>query len=199
MSKPGLEINLDVYPDEAALLAALRRGEGYACTCMVKRFATPLYRAVLRILNDPDEVEAIVQASFIKACGKFDTFEERSQLGTWLQRVAINEALMRRRQRATAQGTLTEAGDVDLHTLPQQRPDDDPAAAVLGQELRAQLEQAIAQLPEHYRMVFVLRDLSDLSVKETAETLNISESTVKVRLHRARQQLRDLLKGYLAA
>lgn len=199
---PGLEIDLSLYPNEEALLAALRRGDADACTCLVKQFASRLYAAVLRILGDDDEADTVLQSAFIKACANMDSFEERSQLGTWLHRIAINEALMQRRKNRGDQVSLSEMPDLlssddapgGMSTAPP-----DPSSAALRGELRAHLQQAIASLSTGHQQVFLLRDIWGLSVKETAEALSLSESAVKVRLHRARQQLREHLAGYLSA
>ncbi|HNP85369.1 MAG TPA: sigma-70 family RNA polymerase sigma factor [Kouleothrix sp.] len=197
---PGPTIDLQVYPNEAALLEGLRAGEPDACTCMVKRFAPLIYTKALRMLGDADEAENILQQTFIKACDKFTSFEERSGLGTWLYRIATNEALMqlRRREYTDTIETLDEA--IQPADLPQnlQAWPIDPAGAVLNDELRSQLEQALAALPESLRIVFRLRELDGLSTEEAAAALGLGESAVKVRLHRARLRLRELLADYMA-
>lgn len=196
----GLEINITVYANEQDLLNGLRNGERDACTCLVKRFAPLIYTHALRMVNDSDEAEEILQATFIKACEKIDVFEGRSGLGTWLYRIATNEALMRLRRQRTPQVNI----EVLAETL---QPDDiphnlqswptDPAHSTLDAELSKQLETALESLPENLRLVFVLRELQGLSTTETAQTLDLSESAVKVRLHRARLRLRELLADYM--
>jgi RNA polymerase sigma-70 factor (ECF subfamily) len=154
----------------------------------------------MRILNDPDDAEEVMQTTFIKACEKFGTFEERSGLGTWLYRIATNEALMLRRQRQASSVSLAETGeDMPSEDMPQSVSDwaSDPASLALSTELHAQLERALMDLPESLRLVFVLRDLQGLSTDETAKALHIGASAVKVRLHRARKQLRELLADYI--
>lgn len=195
-----LGIDLEIYPNEAALLAALQRGDADACTCLVKRFAMRVYRPALRILDDADEADAVVQQTFEKACAKLDSFEERSQLGTWLYRIAVNEALMRQRKNGSEVSLEQRAGagkGGDCLTQPDAA-GGDPMARVLNAELGDYLLRALQALPESLRQVVVMRDLQGLSGKETATTLGISESAVKVRLHRAHQQLRSLVGEYLA-
>jgi len=197
---PGPKIDLTVYDSEAALLEGLRKGEPDACTCLVKRFAPLVYTKALRMVGDPDEAEGVLQLTFIKACEKFATFEGRSHLGTWLYRIATNEGLMKLRRRKA----VTESIDNAAETI---RPEDipqnlhawsiDPSVAALDSELRCQLDAALAALPESLRTVFVLREIAGLSTEETATALNLGESAVKVRLHRARLRLRELLAGYL--
>jgi RNA polymerase sigma-70 factor, ECF subfamily len=199
---PGPPIDLHVYDDEAALLEGLHKGEPDACTCLVKRFAPLVYAKALRMLGDPDDAEGVLQLTFIKACEKFATFEERSALGTWLYRIAANEALMQLRRRSAPIESIDDVAETirpadipqNLHVWPL-----DPSAAALDTELRSQLDAALAALPEGLRMVFVLRELHGLSTEETAAALDLGESAVKVRLHRARLRLRELLAGYLTA
>jgi len=199
---PGPIIDLSVYDSEPALLEGLRNGEPDACTCLVKRFAPLVYAKALRMVGDPDEAEGVLQLTFIKACEKFATFEGRSTLGTWLYRIATNEALMKLRRRKAVTESIEEAAESirpedipqDLHAWPI-----DPSIAALDSELRGQLDAALAALPESLRTVFVLRELQGLSTEETAAILGLGESAVKVRLHRARLRLRELLADYLAA
>jgi RNA polymerase sigma-70 factor (ECF subfamily) len=198
---PGPTIDLSVYDSESALLDGLRAGEPDACTCLVKRFAPLVYAKALRMVADPDEAEGVLQLTFIKACEKLNTFEGRSSLGTWLYRIATNEALMQLRRGHAAFATLEaldeqiQPADLpqNLHAWPL-----DPARVALNQELHGQLERALAALPESLRVVFVLREIEGLSTGETAAALDLGESAVKVRLHRARLRLRELLAGYLA-
>lgn len=197
---PGPKIDLSVYADEEHLLTGLRAGEPDACTCLVKRFAPLVYAQALRLVNDPDEAEGVLQETFIKACAKIGDFEQRSGLGTWLYRIATNQALMWLRRRRTNPVPLEAVAEmIQPDELPQnlsawQR---DPVSTVLDNELHAQLESALATLPESLRVVFVLRELYGLSTEKTATALELGESAVKVRLHRARLRLRELLANYM--
>jgi RNA polymerase sigma-70 factor (ECF subfamily) len=197
---PGPPIDLSIYADEGQLLAGLRRREPDACTCLVKRFAPLVYAQALRLLGDADEAEGALQATFVSACAKLDSYEGRSGLGTWLYRIATNEALMQLR-RTRPQVSLD---DLDETLGPDDVPSQlrawpaDPAALALDHELRDQLEAALQALPEKLRVVFVLRELQRLSTEETAAALGLGESAVKVRLHRARLRLREQLAGYLS-
>jgi RNA polymerase sigma-70 factor (ECF subfamily) len=198
---PGPHIDLSVYESEAALLEGLRSGEPDACTCLVKRFAPLIYATALRLVGDPDEAEGVLQLTFIKACEKIGDFEGRGGLGTWLYRIATNEGLMKLRRRKRAIDSFEEIGDTirpedlprDLHAWPI-----DPATAALDGELHDQLEAALRVLPASLRTVFVLREIAGLSTEDTAAMLELGESAVKVRLHRARLRLRELLAGYVA-
>lgn len=198
---PGPTIDITVYNDEAALLEGLRRHEPDACTCLVKRFASLVYARALRFTNDHDEAESVLQCTFIKACSAVQTFNGSSSLGTWMYRIATNEALMllRRRKPQVAFDDVTETLQAD--DLPHQRRPwmPDPLRAALQGELHDEIEHAIAALPEPLRAVVLLRDVEGLSTEATAEALGLSLSATKVRLHRARLRLREALSGYLAA
>jgi RNA polymerase sigma-70 factor (ECF subfamily) len=180
-------------------LAALKAGDRDEFARLVDVYSGPIYRLALKILNDAQDAEEVLQESFIKAYRHLSTFEGRSSLATWLYRIAVNEALMMVRQRhpnvvsmdeevQTNDGELEPLQIVDWHNLPEDE--------LLSAETQTVLDAAIQRLPETLRVVFVLRDLHDLSVKETAEALNLSDTAVKTRLLRARLRLREYLSTY---
>ncbi len=195
----GIDIDLDIYPDEASLLAALRSGAPEACACMIKQYAPRVYAIAIRMVNDRDEAEEVLQETFISACKSIKKFEGRSALSTWLHRIATNAALMHLRKRKNREVSLdapivTQDGE-DMYREVQDwafSPDDH----ALNSETRDMLEKAIAELPETLRTVFVLREIEGYSTEETANILDISISATKVRLHRARLRLRQLLEPY---
>ena len=198
---PGLTVDLNVYADEDALIDALRRGEKYACACMVKHQGSQMYAVALRIVGDPDEAEEVVQEAFISACSKMDSFESRSKLSTWLYRITTNAALMRLRKRRENSVSLDEPFGVDDGDLLPREVADwtvEPSQQALSSELRQEMERAVQELPPSLRAAFVLRDVQGLSTQEAADALEITETALKVRLHRARLQLRERLAGYLA-
>ncbi len=189
------------YRTDEELVAALKAGKRDACAELVRRYSSRLYRVVYRILGSPEEAEEALQETFISACDKIKTFQEKSQLGTWLYRIATNAALMRLRRLKHSHVSLdspveTEEGDFLPRNLADWR--FDPHRAALNEELRQVLEDAIQALPETLRVVFILRELEGLSTQETARALGISESATKVRLHRARLMLREYLTPYLS-
>ncbi len=194
-----IEMQLNHYASEAVLLEGLRTGDPDACTYLVKRFSGLVYSRALGMLHDPDEAEGILQSTFIKVCNKVQFFEGRSELGTWIYRIATNEVLMALRQRkiwTTSIDSLDESlpsVDTPLHLCSRSV---DPAHIVLDTEIRAQLAAALQALPESLRIVFMLREMHGLSTTETAQRLGLGESAVKVRLHRARLRLRELLADY---
>jgi RNA polymerase sigma-70 factor, ECF subfamily len=189
-----LPIDLKIYEGEAELLEGLRRHDSHACACMLKRYAGQIYALALRMMADQDEAEEVLQETFINACSKIDDFQGRSSLGTWLYRIATNAALMRIRKRkptVSLEDALDEGQLSPPKIIVDWQPDLEQAA--LDRDLREALEAALHELSEPLRMVFVLRDMQGLSTAETAEMLGISQSAAKVRLHRARLQLRELL------
>jgi RNA polymerase sigma-70 factor, ECF subfamily len=192
---PGPVIEIQVYDDEQELIAGLRRQDPDACTCMVKRYAPLVYARAMRLVNDPDEAEGILQTTFIKACAAIDTFDGDSALGTWIYRIATNEGLMwlRSHKPQLTLDALHEGMQPDQGHQHGQSWAVDPQKAALTSELRRQLDQAIRDLPEPLRLVVILRDLEGLSTEETAAELGLSPGAVKVRLHRARQRLREAL------
>jgi RNA polymerase sigma-70 factor, ECF subfamily len=190
-----------VYATEAELIAAARAGRQDAFTEIVERHSGTVYNLALRLVNNPQEAEEVLQETFISAFQALDRFEGRSQLGTWLYRIAYNAALMRLRRRQVPTESLDEpAVTEDGDMLPRQFADWSalPDEQLLGKEFHGVLEKALAALPNSLRSVFVLRDIEGLSTAETAEALGLTETNVKVRLHRARLALREKLSSYFA-
>ena len=182
-------------------LSALKAGDRDEYVRLVDKYSGSIYRLALKILNDPQDAEDILQETFVKAFRYLSTFEGRSSLATWLYRIAVNEALMLVRKRQPDMRSIDEEienddGDleplqiVDWHNMPEEE--------LLSEETQQILDKAILRLPQTLRVVFLLRDIQNLSVKETAETLNLSETAVKTRLLRARLHLREYLSTYFA-
>jgi RNA polymerase sigma-70 factor (ECF subfamily) len=151
--------------------------------------------------GNAQDAEDILQETFIKAFNNIDKFEGRSKISTWLYRIAVNESLMMLRKRKDNiteidAGVKTDNGDI----LPRQIIDWCclPEKELLSQESHKHINQAINSLSDVNRAAFLLRDVEGLSTRETAEALEVSESAVKVRLMRARMQLREELTGFFA-
>lgn len=153
------------------------------------------------MVSQPQDAEDVLQETFLKVYHALPTFENRSSLSTWIYRIAVNEALMSIRRRDPGQVSLDEPDESEESTFePRELADwrELPEEMLLTGEMRQVLDQAIERLPVTLRTVFILRDIQNLSVRETAETLNLTEATVKTRLLRARLRLRELLSGYLS-
>lgn len=181
--------------DEQELIAALKRREQDALTTVFERYSDKIYRLAISILHDEQQADGVVQNTFLALIEHINGFEGRANIGTWLYRVAYNECAGRLR-RTKPQISIDDMQDedvmpatfVDWRQLPEQ--------ILTSQEALIQMQKAIASLPTTLSAVFNLRDIEELSTRETAEILGISESAVKVRLHRARLALREHLAAY---
>lgn len=181
-------------PSEQELVAALRRREPEAFATLFETYSDKAYRLAVGLLEDETEADCVVQDTFLRMLERLDQFEERAQLSTWLYRVAYNLTMDRLRKRRPTV-TMAEEADDDMNTSPTVLVDWDhlPENELTESELAAELNKAIAALPEKYRVVFILREIEGLSTAETAVITNLSLSAVKVRLHRARLFLREQL------
>jgi len=189
--------------DRSIDIKALKHGDQVELVRMVDLFSDSIYRVALRMLNNPADAEDVLQETFIKAFRALPGFEERSSLSTWLYRIAVNESLMILRKQkpdvAVADDDYIDNNESDSYPAFQILdwcclPEDD----FMTSEMHEILDQSIKSLPENLRLVFILRDIEGLSILETAETLNISEANVKIRLLRARLKLREKLSNYFS-
>jgi RNA polymerase sigma factor (sigma-70 family) len=156
---------------------------------IMRKYNQRLYRISMSIIMDSEEAQDIVQSSYIKAYEHLSDFQFKSDFSTWLTRILINESFLHLHQKQRIQR-------INEHGLKSDLRYESPLQTLLSKELINIFEKVLAQLPEKYRIVFVLREVEGMSISETAECLNISASNVKVRLNRARIMLRDLLTGY---
>jgi len=156
-----------------------------------------LFRAAWSILKNRSEAEEAVQAAYLSAFASIGAFEGRSALSTWLTRIVVNEALGRRRAEERRRRQLEQEGVAVLDdyrdALMRGSAAEEPDAALAREQIRKLLEQAVADLPEAFRSVFVLREIEGLSGEETAEILDVPVATVKTRLHRSRHRLQEML------
>jgi RNA polymerase sigma-70 factor (ECF subfamily) len=186
---------------EAISLQALQAGDRVEFARLVEANSSDIYRLALKILNDAQDAEDVLQETFIKALRSLPTFEGRSSLSTWLYRIAVNEALMLVRKRRPESASIDiEKDDGEGETEPVEIVDWCclPEGDLLSAEARRFLDEAIQSLTPALRAVFVLRDIEGLSVKETADALGLSEAVIKTRLLRARLKLRETLSVYYA-
>jgi RNA polymerase sigma-70 factor (ECF subfamily) len=156
-----------------------------------------LFRTAWSILKSRPDAEEAVQSAYLSAFANVGAFEGRSSLSTWLTRIVVNEALGRLRSERRRRARLEAEGVPVLDTYRQRlmagSETAPPDAAVAREQLRRLLEHAIAQMPEIFRTVFVLREVEGLSVEATAEALDIPAATVKTRFLRARKRLQEAL------
>lgn len=187
---------MDVDP---ALVRACQRGERGALDELIRATYADVYRLARRMLADPEEAADATQEVFVRVMRSVVGFRGDAAFGTWLHRVTVNVCLTTLRKRSRAREAGTVAGrtpfampdDVMAIAGDDALPDDRAATA----DLARRSEAALATLSEEARAVVVLRDIEGLSTKEVAEVLGVTESVVKVRLHRAHARLRNLVLG----
>ena len=160
---------------------------------LMRRHNQLVYRAARAILREDAEAEDVMQDAYVRAYQNLGQFAGRATFSTWISRIAINEALKRRQRRSLYQEPRPMP-DEQVPTMDHfESPAPNPEQQVSTAETRFLLEQAIDALPEIYRCVFVMRDVQEMDTEGTATALDISEDTVKTRLHRARVLLRNHL------
>lgn len=182
----------DELRDEA-IVARVRQGETALYEIIVRRHNQRLYRTIRAVLRDDREVEDVMQQAYVDAYMHLDQFRGDAKFATWLTRIAVNRAI--RSDQGARRGLELVPSAADPEALIAQTParNIDPEHAMYGNELKVVLESLIEQLPEPFRVAFVLREVEGLSTAETAACLSINEDTVKTRLHRAKRLLRDHL------
>src|SRR4030043_2299219 len=184
---------------EGFSLDALQEGNPEEFSRLVNAYSSKIYRLAIKMLNQQQDAEDVLQETFLKAYRGLKSFDGRSKVSTWLFRIATNEALMVLRRKhpdffSIDEPVETEDGEqepvqiIDWCCLPENE--------FLSEESKARLDAAVQKLPESLRVVFLLRDINDLSTHETAEVLGLSDTAVKTRLSRARLRLREELSVY---
>lgn len=189
--------------DEASLVAQVLAGDQDAFRQLMQRSNQRLFRVARAVVKDEAEAEDVVQEAYMRAYEKLGRFRGDASLSTWLTRIVLNEAngrLRRRRPQVGLEGVAAEAPPAAGRVLafPSKFGSEDPAAAAARVQVRHLLERAVDALPEPFRLVFILREIEECSVEETALALDLRPATVKTRLHRARQRLRADLHETLA-
>ena len=182
--------------DDVALARLIEARDPAAVRLVTARNSQRLFRAAWSILKDHAESEDVVQSAYLRAFAAIATFEGRSTLSTWLTRIAINEALGRRRagQRRRAHLDENKVTDIEEYREKLMRGSTgglSPEGSLAREQLRLLIEQAIGRLPDTFRLVFVLREVEGLSVAEASDALGIAPATVKTRLLRAKRRLQD--------
>ena len=185
---------------EATLIDQLRGGDTAALEGLMEQFAPRVHRLAYGITRNEADAEEVVQDVFLSLFRTIGGFEGRAALGTWIHRITVNAALIKRRGKRVELEVLLE------DHLPTFREDghregdramlladwsETPEEELLSNEARRAIRRMIASLPDHYRVVLLLRDMEELSNEETAEILHDSVASVKSRLHRARMALRE--------
>lgn len=182
--------------DEAALVAAAKAGDAAAFSELVTHYDRRVFRMAKQITQNDDDAEDVLQETFLKAYTHLDDFQGNSKFYTWVVRIAVNEALMKlRKRRSDRTVPLDDPIDTGEDEVVREIAvwDQNPEDTYSREELGTILDDAVQSLKPAYRTVFILRDIEEMSIEETAEALNLSISAVKSRLLRARLQLREKL------
>ena len=170
---------------DAEVVARVQAGEPALFEILMRRYNQRLFRVARAILASDSDAEDAVQQSYLSAYAHLGQFNGAAQFSTWLTRIVIHEAIGRVRKR-------TRLAEVDIEEqLPMKSTARTPEEQAATREEASLLEQAVDELPDPYRVVFMMREVQELSVAETAACLDLSEENVKVRLHRAKAMLRE--------
>ena len=183
----------EAHVSDEAIVRRVREGETALFELLMRRYNQRLFRVGRAILRNDAEAEDVMQEAYVNAYAHLHQFEERARFGTWLTRIAVNEALgrLRRRGRSDEVDAMPEWNEKMTEAMKSKEPS--PEDQALGREMRAILESSFEAIPEMYRTVFMLREVEGLSTSEAALCLGLSEDGVKTRLHRARALLRQEL------
>ncbi|MCU1309611.1 MAG: polymerase sigma-54 factor RpoN [Candidatus Angelobacter sp.] len=180
-------------PRENLLLRRAKAGDSEAYTTIMESQRKRMLRLAWRVTKNHEDAEDAVQNAFVKVLMHLHAFQERSRFSTWVLRITLNECLSQARQKhghpwiSLDQDTSSEQG----HVPEIQDTRQDPEQCLGNQQLRSILSRAISLLKPTLRSVLVMRDIKQLSIKETALALNLKDSTVKIRLMRARLSVRN--------
>ena len=186
--------------DEAQMIASILAGNSQAFHELIRPYERSVYVMALSLLKNEADAEDAAQEAFLKAYRNLAGFRAEAKFSTWLISIVLNEARSRlRRKSAVKMESLDEPQDEQGHVSPALLRDwrEIPSEAVERHEVRVLLQEAISDLPPIYREIFLLRDVEELSIDESATALGISISAVKVRLHRARIMLQKKLAPQL--
>jgi len=188
---------------DSQLVSMTRERDYGAFEVLVTRYQDRVFGLALGMLRDEVDAQDVVQETFLSVFRNISSFREESAFSSWLYRIAANNAMMKlRKRRSAVQLSLDEVlPQLDSTGLRLEPTEEWPAhreRSVEDKELGGQIRDAVARLPEKYRLVFLLSDVKELSMKEVATILELSVSNVKTRLHRARLFLREELSHYLS-
>ncbi|MDA8250642.1 MAG: RNA polymerase sigma factor [Rhodospirillales bacterium] len=187
--------------DDTSVVERLRHGDRLAAELVIRRHNQALWRIARSILRHDQDAEDAIQETYLRAFSQIGNFRGEAGLGTWLARIAVNEALRGLTKRRVTSGFAESADGRGLPppAAPGNRPVQSPEQLASRREIRRLVEGAVDRLPTPFRVVFVMRVVEQMSISETAAALNVPAATVKTRLHRAIQQLRPALSEDLAA
>lgn len=177
--------------DDRTLIDRALQGDSAAFGQLVRRYQDRLFTGLMHMVSSREEAEDVVQDTFVRAYEKLHAFRQDSSFYTWLYRIAVNTALYRQRQRRPEL-----AGESNQLGVEPSDPTGNPSEHLLRAERARDVRQALSQLAEEFRMVLVMRDVEGFDYQTIARILDISVGTVRSRLHRARSNMRELLRQH---
>lgn len=176
------------FMSDEEVVDRILKGETHFYAALMRKFNQRLYRISISIIKDETAIEDVMQTAYLNAYLQLSSFQNKSSFGTWITRILINESLLYLKKRARHQEFVLQQKET-VHT-------DTPLSNLMNNELKILLEKSVSNLPEKYRLVFVMREIEEMSTLETMNILNISESNVKIRLKRAKEILQKELSSY---
>lgn len=179
---------------DAELVAAARRGDNDAFGALVVRHQDRVYNIVLKYVGNAAAAEDVSQRVFINAFTRLKDFQDKAQFTTWVYRIAFNESITYMRYEGRRRAVSIYSGDND-GLIAEPAIDADPASTGEHEDRRALLQAALAQIDPEDRKILLLRELEEMSYEQIAEVLEVPVGTVRSRLHRAREALRDILRS----
>jgi RNA polymerase sigma-70 factor (ECF subfamily) len=188
---------------EAELVRLAQAGDADAFRVIMQRCNQRLFRVARSVVSDAAEAEDVVQEAYTRAFAAIGDFRAEASILTWLTRIALNEARGRLRRRRPTVGLeqveAAQGNGAEVIHFPMAGQIDSPEGNAARSQIRELIESAVDDLPDAFRVVFVMRDIEECTIEETARTLDLKPETVKTRLHRARRLLRGALEDKLAA
>jgi RNA polymerase sigma-70 factor (ECF subfamily) len=182
---------------DTEILSRVRSGETALYETLMRRYNQRLFRVIRSVITDDAEAEDVLQEAWVHAYEHLNQFEGRASFATWLTRIAFYAALGSARKSKRWTALESPEGEIMPEANRRQTTSETPESEAIRGQLGQVLQNAVDSLPETYRAVFVLRQVEQLSTSETAECLDVSQETVKIRLHRSRMFLRRALEERL--
>lgn len=174
---------------DEVIVQKIINGEKHLYEILIRKYNARLYRISIAIVNDDQEAEDVMQTTYLNAFRQLCSFKYQSSFSTWIIRILINESLLHQKKKLKLEKLKMENNYNDYQK-------ETPLDYLMNKELKTVLEEAVSKLPEKYRVVFMMREVQEMSTQETMEALNLGESNVKVRLARAKEMLRKVLINY---
>ena len=199
-----MAVKLSTETTDEELVESLKRGDEEAFVELMRRYKSRVFATAYRYLGNYEDAADVVQEVFVKVYRHIGSYSARAKLYTWIYRIAVNTAVNRLRTRKRRGEEMAESLDklkdegMPVPVAAGVNPGPNPLESLERKELASLLQKKLDALPEHYRMVFVLRELQQFSYQEIAEMTDLPIGTVKSRLNKARRSLRDMLAPYLA-